>query len=404
MQFRVKIRHQGAPDEVRIINAATRFEVYEDVRKAGGTVVALTEKGVGFDLQKLLHLSIGVGVKQREIMVMAKNLSAMLSAGLSLARALSVIERQSSGRKLREVTHAVSESLTKGSSLHEALAKYPKVFSPLFIAMVRTGEESGSLAESLAIVGTQMEKSQALIRKIRGAMIYPIIVITAIIIVAVLMLIFVVPTLTSTFTSLGVELPLSTRIIVALSNFMSAHAILVLTGLVAFIGGFFVFVRSPRGSAIVLRTALVTPAIKDLVRETYAARAARTLSSLLSAGVPVLSALEITQDVVGARLFSSVLEEAQAYVKRGEPLSKAFIEHPKLYPLLLSDMLSVGEETGKEAEMLKNVSLFYEEEVEQKTKDLSTIVEPVLMLFIGTFVGIFAVSMIAPIYSLSSAI
>ena len=343
-------------------------------------------------------------MKRREIIRTAKNLSAMLSAGLSISRALSVVERQSDNKRLKAVATGLSESVKGGASFVDALSAYPKIFSELFIAMTKAGEESGSLAGSLAVVALQMERSEELVRKIRGAMIYPSIVIIAIIIVTILMLIYVVPTLTKTFTDLGVQVPLATRIIVALSDFMVNHVFLVLTIIVTIVVGSIVFARSKKGGNIVTRCALHLPVVGELVRETYAARASRTLSSLLSSGVPVLDALGITKEVVGASVFAKVVEEAEERVRKGETLSSSFAEHPNLYPILMSDMLSVGEETGNVADMLKQVAEFYEGDVAEKTKDLSTIIEPVLMLLIGAVVGVFAVSMIAPIYSLSSAI
>lgn len=403
MQFRVTIRKDGAPNQTRIIEASSRFAVYDQIQKEGGFVVELQESAGTFTLPRWLNVSFGTGIKRQEIIRLARNLSAMLGAGLSLSRALSVIERQSGNKRLKAVVTNLSDSIKKGSSFHEALSSYSKVFPELFVAMTRAGEESGSLASALTIVGVQMERTEELVRKIKGAMIYPSIVIIVIIIVAILMLLYVVPTLTSTFTELHVELPLATRIIVATSNFMVAHVIAVFIGLVAFVMGGIVFVRSRTGSNTVLAGALHVPVVKELVRETYAARAARTLSSLLSSGVPVLEALAITKDVVHADAFANVVTEAGERVKKGELLSAAFAEHTKLYPILMSDMLAVGEETGKVAEMLKQIAEFYEEDISEKTKDLSTIIEPVLMLLIGTFVGIFAVSMIAPIYSLSSA-
>ena len=152
-----------------------------------------------------------------------------------------------------------------------------------------------------------------------------------------------------------------------------------------------------------MRTALYLPVIKELVRETYSARCSRTLSSLLFSGVPVLEALSITQEVVGENVFARVIEEAKVHVQKGEALSVAFSAYPKLYPILMSDMVEVGEETGNVTDMLKQVAEYYEADVAEKTKDLSTIIEPVLMLIIGAGVGVFAVAMIAPIYSLSSA-
>ena len=405
MKFRATIRKQGVADEIRIVEAASRFDVYNQINNDGGSVALVEEVG-GFNIVNLarFNISIGTGIKRIEIMRTAKNLSAMLSAGLSISRALSVIERQSSNKNLKKIVTGLSESIKKGSSFHEALAVYPNVFPEIFIAMVRAGEESGSLPESLSVVALQMERSEELIRKVRGAMIYPAIVITAIIIVGILMLMYVVPTLTSTFTSLGVQIPLSTRVIVALSNFMTNNASLVLVIIIAFVVGGFAFVRSRLGGRIVLSVALRLPVIGELVRETYTARASRTLSSLLSAGVPVLDSLTITAEVVRAKVFSDVVKDAELRVKKGELLSVAFSEHNNLYPILMSDMLSVGEETGKVAEMLKQIAEFYETDVAEKTKDISTIIEPVLMVIIGVFVGIFAVSMIAPIYQLSSAI
>ncbi len=405
MKFRTVIRKEGVPDETRSIEAPSRFDIYTQVRNEGGLVVSITEQH-GFSLATLrrYNISIGTGIKRSEIIRTAKNLSAMLVAGLSISRGLSVIERQSSNKNLKKIAAGLSESVRKGSSFHEALAAYPKVFPGLFVAMVRAGEESGSLSESLTAVSMQMERSEELTRKIKGAMIYPAIVITAVIIVGILMLIYVVPTLTSTFTSLGVQVPLATRIVVAISNFMVANVELVLLALIILVVGSVAFVRSRRGANIVLFIALHLPVINELVRETYTARASRTLSSLLSAGVPVLEALAITKEVVHADAFAKVVAEAEEHVRKGELLSASFAEHTNLYPILMSDMLAVGEETGKVTDMLKQIAEFYETDVSEKTKDLSTIIEPVLMLIIGAGVGVFAVAMIAPIYQLSSAI
>ena len=405
MKFRATIRKEGIPDETRIIEAPSRFAVYEQIQKEGGVVTELHEGNNSWiKLPSWLFMTIGTGVKRIEIIHAAKNISTMLSAGLSLSRTLSVIERQSSNKRLKAITIGLSDSIKKGSSFHEALAQYPKVFSELFIAMARAGEESGSLADSLTVVALQMERSEELSRKIKGAMMYPSIIIIAIVIVGILMLMYVVPTLAKTFTDLGVQVPLATRIIMALSDFVVAHSLIVFAALISFVVGSIAFIRSKKGRNIVLTGALYLPIIGELVRETYTARTARTLSSLLSSGVPILDALAITKEVVHVHIFANVIEEAEAHVKKGELLSTSFVEHTHLYPILMSEMLLVGEETGKVAQMLKQIAEFYETDIAEKTKNLSTIIEPVLMLLIGVVVGIFAVSMIAPIYSLSSVI
>lgn len=404
MKFSVIIRKDGVPDQSHVIEAPSRFAVYDQIQKEGGVVIELREGGGRFKIPAWFSITIGTGVKRVEIIRMTKNLSAMLSAGLSLARALSVIKRQSDNKSLKAVVVGLSESIKKGLSFHEALAQYPKVFSELLIAMTRAGEESGSLSESLSTVGLQMERSEELSRKIKGAMIYPAIVVTAIVIVGILMLMFVVPTLTKTFTELGVQIPLTTRIIVALSDFMANHSLFVFSSIVLFTVCCILIARSKKGSATILAVALYLPVIGELVRETYTARASRTLSSLLSSGVPILNALSITKEVVRADAFANIIGEAETRVKKGELLSASFSENTHLYPILMSEMLLVGEETGKIADMLKQVAEFYEADVAEKTKNLSTIIEPILMLLIGTVVGVFAVSMISPIYSLSSAI
>jgi len=405
MKFKTTIRKEGTTDRAEIIEAPTRFAVYEQVEKEGGSVVDIKESLGTFNFSSSFSLNLfGTGIKRPEIIRMARNLSTMLGAGLSLSRALSVIERQSSNKQLKKITTALSEDIKKGSSFNEALAKYPKVFPKIFVAMSKAGEEAGSLTDALTVIGLQMERSEGITRKIKGAMIYPCIIVFAIIIVSVLMLIYVVPTLTKTFKDLKVQLPVATQVFVAISDFMVAHVFFVFAMLILGTVGFVAFVKSPRGNAVMLWIGLHFPVVSELIRETFAARAARTLSSLLSSGVPVLEALAITKEVVHADAFVKVIAEAEEHVKKGDLLSTAFSEHTTLYPILMSDMLAVGEETGKVADMLKQIAEFYEEDVSEKTKDLSTIVEPILMLLIGGFVGVFAVAMIAPIYSLSSAI
>lgn len=404
MKFKATIAKTGSPNEIRTIEAPSRFAAYDLVEKEGKTITNIEEVRGRFTLPPWLTVSIWNDVKHPVIGRMAKNLSTMLGAGLSLSRALSVIERQSTSRRLKEIAARLSEVVAKGTPFHAALAEYPKVFPEIFIAMVKVGEESGSLDASLGIVGLQMEHADELSHKVRGALIYPCIVLFAIVVISVLMLIFVVPTLTETFAALNVSLPLATQIFVSLSDFVVAHLGLVIGAFVLLLLGGVPFLRSEYGSGLVLRFGLHLPVVGDIIRETYAARTARTLSSLLAAGVPVLEALAITKEVVRVDVFARIIEEAMAHVKKGEPLSAAFTENTKIYPILMGEMIMVGEETGKVSDMLKQMAEFYETDVSEKTKDLSTIIEPLLMLLIGGVVGIFAISMIAPIYSLSSAI
>src|SRR3989344_5443638 len=328
----------------------------------------------------------------------------MIQAGLSLPRALFVLERQTKNRQFKKIINGVSEEIKKGTALAEALKNYPKVFSPLFVAMVKAGEEGGTLASSLKLVSIQMNQTYILRKRVRGAMIYPAILVTLMITIAVLMLIFVIPSLTATFKDLNVPLPLSTKVIIAVSDFFSAHTTLFFTGLILFLVSGWAAIRSQKGRQIFYTISLHIPLIGRLVKETNSARTARTLSSLLTSGVSAILAFEITGEVVQNHHYQKVLKMAGESIQKGNPLYQIFADAEKLYPAFLAEMVGIGEETGKIAEMLMEVAGFYEEEVERQTKDMSTVIEPLLMILVGLAVGFFAVSMISPIYSLSNAI
>lgn len=389
------------------VEAIDKYAVYEIARTNGHTVTSVVPMGT-FSAMKFLNLEkinfFLSRVKADELVMMTRNLSSMLKAGLPLSRALSVIERQSKNPRLKGTVKEIRESISRGEPFHDSLKKFPETFSPLYVAMVRAGEESGGLVTTLQTIATQLERSSSLRKKIKGAMIYPAIVISVMLILGVLMMIYVVPTLTSTFLKLNIELPLSTRIIIGMSNFFSNHGLLALGGVTALIAGFVSVARTMVGKRVLHIVYVNLPVIGILVKQTNSAYTTRTLSSLLASGVDVISAINITEDVVQNVYYKDVIREAAVKVEKGSPLSETFIAHERLYPILVGEMISVGEETGQISEMLTEVADFYETEVEQKTKDLSTIIEPILMVVIGAAVGFFALAMITPIYSISDSI
>lgn len=389
------------------VEAADRFLVYDIAHKSGHTIDSIDEKR-SFSFGKMFNLG-GLAifmsrVKLDELVMLTRNLSAMLKAGLSLSRALSVAERQSKNPRLKATLARLGERLNAGSSFHEALAEFPKEFSRLYVAMVHAGEEGGKLAEALATLALQMERTSTLKKKIKGAMVYPIIVIGIMILIGILMMIYVIPTLTATFKELGVSLPVSTQIIIFISDTLSRHTALSLGVLIFTIVAVTAAFRTRAGRKIFEWALIHLPIIGTITKEVNAARTTRTLSSLLSSGVDVVSAITITNDVVQNSFYHEVLKDAALRVEKGEPLSGSFIARDDLYPLLVGEMVAVGEETGQISNMLHEIAVFYENEVEQKTKDLSTIIEPLLMVVIGGMVGFFAMAMISPIYSISDSI
>ena len=384
--------------------ARDRFELYAIVRREGGKIVTVSDDG-GHGIHSLDRVNAMLTrVKEFDKILFARNLSAMLSAGLSLARALAVLERQTNNPKLKQIIGEIASNVRRGDTLHGALAKFPNIFSSLFTAMVRAGEEGGDLPSSLVLVSDQMERMYQLKKKIRSAMIYPAIILIAIGGIGILMMIKVVPILAQTFAEVNATLPASTQFIINVSDFLVRYTVFAIGGIIAFVALIYTALRTAAGRRMSDFFFLHVPLIAPVVREVNAARTARTLASLLSSGVDVLQSLAIVGEVVQNYYFRQVIADAEQRVRQGEPLSSAFIHREDLYPPFVGEMAAVGEETGALAEMLKRLAVFYEDEVDRKTKDMSTIVEPFLMLLIGSAVGFFAVSMMAPIYQLSQNI
>jgi type IV pilus assembly protein PilC len=399
MLLSYKLKSKTGKIEEGVQEAADRFALAREIRGRGDLPLSIQEKKLTwydmfFSVEKLFSK-----VKTGELILFTKNLSGMIHAGLSLTRAFSVLEKQTKNAKLHKILIALEAEISSGGTLSSGMNKFPNVFSRFFVSMVKAGEESGNMAGALTDIGVNMEKTNALTKKVKGALIYPGVILSAMVIIGILMFAFVVPTLASTFKELGVKLPLSTRIIIFIGNFFSNHLILTFLILASAALALLSLARAKFMVKYIDFAILHLPIIGNIAKELNTARTARTMSSLLLSGVSITRAVEITTDIVQNTYYKRVLDEAKVVVEKGEPFSKVFVSHPKLYPVMMSEMVEVGEETGKLSDMLLQVSDFYEGEIENKTKNLSTVIEPVLMLFIGGGVGFFAISMITPLYS-----
>jgi len=384
-------------------DARDKFDLAKSLRDQGYTLVFANEIKKGAS-GSFFSLSLFDRVSVSEKMIFARNISVMIGAGLALARALEILSEQTKSKKFKNTIKALVEDIKKGQFLSDAMLKHPDVFSKLFVSMVKAGEEGGNLTESFNIVSKQLEREYELKRKVRGAMIYPAIIFTAMIVIGILMLMYVVPTLVSTFEELDIDLPPSTQFIISMSNFISSSTTLFLLSVAAFIAFFVWFFRTDFGRKITGAAFFRLPVIKPLIQKINSARTARTMGSLVTSGVDILRAIEITEDVIQNQRFKSVLREARTKIQKGDSLSSVFKAHTNLYPMLVGEMIAVGEETGKLSDMLFRLADFYEGDVAESTKDLSTIIEPVMMIIIGVAVGFFAISMISPLYSSLSGI
>ncbi|MFA5830249.1 MAG: type II secretion system F family protein [Candidatus Paceibacterota bacterium] len=386
-----------------LMEAKDKTDLVKALREKGLTVIFAKEfSETKFDFEKLNLLF--ARVKLHEKIIFTRNLSAMLSSGIALSRALEILEKQTVNLKLKKVINALGAGIESGEAFSASLKKYPEVFSSLFVAMVRAGEESGKLVEALDVVGKQLEQGYTLRKKVKSAMMYPTIVLFAMIIIGIIMFIYVVPTLTSTFKEFNMELPMSTKIIMGISDFLVANTVLALSLIAAAFIAIFLGLRTETGKRISDFVSLHLPIISPIVKEYNAAQTTRTLSSLFSSGVSVVEALSITEDVMQNSYYKTVLSKAKDVVQKGVPLSSVFMDNQDIYPLLVGEMMQVGEETGKLSDMLEKIAVFFEEEVSTVTKDLSTVIEPILMLFIASGVGFFAISMISPMYKLTASI
>lgn len=402
--FTYKAKHSSGEVYNGEKDFADRYELYRLIRESGDELLDFKEKKVSKGLNIHISFNLFGGVKTIEKINFARNLGSMIEAGLPLSRALTVLVRQTKNKTFKAVVEGIIGEVDKGTTFADSLRKYPKVFPPIFVSMVHAGEQSGTLADSLKVTASQMDSAYSLTKRIRGALMYPAVIVSAMIIIAILMLIFVIPTLLKTFTDLNVSLPPTTQFVLFISNLFQHDGIILFLVVAAIVGSLYWWSRKDAGKRFFHNAMLKIPVIGGLVQEVNAARTARTMSSLLSAGVDVVESINITADVVQNVHFRAVLNKASETIKKGGLLSTTFSENTKLYPVFFSEMLNVGEETGKTGEMLLGVAKYYEEDVDQKTKDMSTVIEPFLILVIGGAVGFFAVSMIQPMYSLVDAI
>ena len=404
MLFSYRAKSKDGTVTEAVLEAGDRLILARDLRSRGLIPISITQKGGNFADSLSVFKDLFSKISVNELIIMTKNLSGMLRAGLSLARALSVLKKQTKNSSLSKILTSLSDDINSGGSFSSGLSKFPDVFSKLFVSMTRAGEESGNLANALSDIGMNLEKSHNLTKKIKGALIYPGVIISAMIVIGVLMFAFVVPTLAGTFKELGVVLPLSTQILILFGNFFSAHLILTFIIIIFIFAILYFTFRSKFMSTYIDFFVIRMPLIGNLSKELNTARTARTISSLLSSGVSIVRAVEITQDVVQNIYYKKVLEEAKTLIEKGAPFSEAFETNNNLYPVMMSEMIQVGEETGKLSDMLLQIALFYEQEIEDKTKNLSTVIEPLLMVVIGAGVGFFAISMISPLYSILGSI
>jgi type IV pilus assembly protein PilC len=338
-------------------------------------------------------------VRLKELAVYSRQLSVLIDAELPLIQSLNILSEQTKNKYFKRVVSTIREDVEAGSTLNQAKRKFPKAFDDLYCNLIASGEQSGSLDIMLRRLAEFIEKIVKLRSKVKQASIYPSAIVAFAILVAIFLLWKVIPVFATIFTELGAQLPMLTTVVIGLSRFVSSYIILIFLGLIGLVVGFRYFRKTQQGRWIIDRWILRIPLFGELMRKVAISRITRTLSTLVSGGVPMLESLRITSSTAGNVILESSLMDARRMVSEGKSLTEAFTE-TKQFPFMLTQMVSVGEATGTLDEMMTKLADFYDEEVDASVSALLSIMEPILLIVVGCMVGSLVISMYLPIFSL----
>jgi type IV pilus assembly protein PilC len=381
------------------IELPTREEVAGFLRRQKLIPVKIEEKKSGLSMS----LSIGTGIKTRDIVIFTRQFATMINAGLPLVQSLDILAAQTENKNFAKVIAKVQHDVESGHTLADALRQHPKVFTDLFVNMVAAGEVGGILDVILLRLATFLEKNDALARKIKGAMVYPGVILTVAVGAVATLLIMVIPTFQTMFDSAGVALPGPTQFVIFLSDLLQNYWYVFLAGIAAVIFVIRAIYRTPSGRLSIDRLLLRAPIFGNLLRKTAVARFTRTLGTLVSSGVSILEGLEITARTAGNRVIHDAVMESRSSIAGGETISDP-LKRSGVFPPMVVQMINVGEQTGGLDEMLTKIADFYDDEVDQAVEALLSAMEPIMIVFLGGIVGGMIVAMYLPIFDMISAV
>lgn len=394
--FEYRARDRAGSVKEGSIEAESREAVLNHLREMGYLPVSVTARRESV-LKKDINLRLFKKVKLAEVAVFARQFATMIEAGITIMRALTILGSQTENPVLVETISSMRAEIASGASLSEAVAGYPKVFDRLFVAMVRAGEASGTLDQVLKRSADNLERRVELQRKIKSALTYPVAVLVLVVLILTAMLIFVVPTFKNIFASLGGQLPLPTRILLAVSHIFVEFLPLVLVGYAAVVVGFIKMRRSKKGKAVLDRVALKLPVFGTLIHKYALARFSQTLSTLVRSGVNLVPALDIAAEVAQNALVVEAVVDTRDGISQGEQMATRLANHP-IFPPMFTQMVAVGEESGSLDSLLEKVAKFYHDEVEAMTESLASLLEPLLIVVLGGVVGSMVIALYMPMF------
>jgi type IV pilus assembly protein PilC len=378
-----------------VMTASNKSELASLLKRQQITATKMTEKGKEFSIP-----TFGGGVKTKELAIFTRQFSVMIDAGLPLVQCLEILASQQENKVFQKVLTATRGQVEGGATLSAAMRSSPKVFDSLYVNMVEAGETGGIIDTILQRLSTYIEKNVKLQRAVKSALVYPVGVLTVAGGVITLLLWKVVPIFATLFAGLGVDLPLPTKIVIALSNFIGSYfGLVILAGVIGGIFGLKVWYQTPQGRMVLDTIVLKLPVIGPLMRKIAVARFTRTLGTLISSGVPILEGLDITAKTAGNAVVEQALQKVRRSLEEGKSLTEP-LKESEVFPGMVTQMIAVGEQTGAMDAMLQKIADFYEEEVDAAVKDLLTALEPIMIVFLGVVVGGVVISMYLPLFSL----
>ena len=375
------------------LEATNREEAISQLKKQRLNVIKIDEQ---------TKKKKGGKVGMRDIVIFTRQFSTMINSGLPLVQAMGILAEQSENPNLRDITKQVVFDVESGNTVADALRKHPTAFSELYVNMVAAGEAGGILDTILMRLAVFMEKNDALIRKVKGAMIYPGVIMTVAGGAIIVLLVFVIPTFQRMFAEVGIPLPLPTRIVIGMSKALASYWYLMVAGVVGLGYAFKQYYATQDGKLVIDRLALKAPVLGDVLRKSAVSRFTRTLGTLIGSGVSILDGLEITAKTSGNRVIQDAIMESRSSIAGGETIS-APLKKSQVFPPMVISMINVGEQTGGLDEMLTKIADFYDEEVDAAVSGLLALMEPVMIVFLGVVVGGMVIAMYLPIFDMVNA-
>lgn len=398
--FSYKARTPKGEVQKGVVEATSKSLAEETLHNQGLTVISLELQEKPALLESPLDFISRVTAKDKVIFF--RQLSTMIEATLPILQALKILSAQTKKARLRRVIENVTREVEGGASLSGALSLYPNIFSEYHIGMLKAGESTGNLDQTLVYLADQMEKDYEMMSKVKGAMIYPAFIVVGLVVVGILMMVFVIPQLTSILKESGQQLPLTTRILIAVSGAMQNYWWALLGGIVGFFVGLRFFLRYPTGRHLFDLLKLKMPVISILYKRIYLVRFTRNLSTLLAGGLPIGKALKIVSGVMDNWIYTEACLRVQQSVESGEALASIF-QREKIFPPIVSQMAQVGEKTGRLVDILQKLAEFYDREVDTAMKSLISLIEPAIMVIMGLAVAVMVSAILMPIYNMANA-